>query len=188
MFVTQYADNSFALRNHRTVRDHLRNHPRDAAAYCRLKKGTGRTVSPGKRALSPLLASTIEGVPLANSSRCLHGRSAAVGDVYRFERPFSYSLCAALGRVETFNQRQQRIRAPTWRTYSVNAASLVAGTARLTSMAFVFSWLLSGGSPRGMDPSPGLWKPLGPIIKWTLVASIAQQASFAPQPCFFSWA
>ena len=77
---------------------------------------------------------------------------------------------------------------PTWRTYSVNAASLVAGTSRLTSMAFVFSWLLSGGSPYGMDPSAGLWKPLGPIIKWTLVASIAQQASFAPQPWFFSWA
>jgi GrpB-like predicted nucleotidyltransferase (UPF0157 family) len=39
MFVTQYTDNSFVLRNHLTVRDHLRNHPRDAAAYCRLKKG-----------------------------------------------------------------------------------------------------------------------------------------------------
>ena len=24
-----------------------------------------------------------------------------------------------------------------------------------------------------MDPSPGLWKSLGPIIKWTLVASVA---------------
>ncbi|SRR5208282_1429712 len=30
--------NSFALKNHLTVRDHLRNHPRDAAAYCKLKK------------------------------------------------------------------------------------------------------------------------------------------------------
>jgi hypothetical protein len=68
---------------------------------------------PREEVLSPLIASTIaEGVPSANSSTCLHGRSAAVGDVYRFERPFSYSLCAALGRVETFNQRQQRIRAP----------------------------------------------------------------------------
>ena len=62
---------------------------------------------------------------------------------------------------------------PSWRTYCVNAALLVAVTATLTSMAFIFSWLLSGGSPHGMDPSPGLWKSLGPIIKWTLVASVA---------------
>ena len=61
----------------------------------------------------------------------------------------------------------------TWRTYSINAALLVAGTGTLTSIAFIFSWLLNGGSPHGMDPSPGLWKSLGPIIRWTLIASIA---------------
>jgi hypothetical protein len=60
----------------------------------------------------------------------------------------------------------------TWRRYCVNAALLVAGAATLTTIAFVFSWLLSGGSPHGMDPSPGLWKSLGPIIKWTLVTSV----------------
>jgi hypothetical protein len=61
---------------------------------------------------------------------------------------------------------------PTWRTYSINAALLLAGAATLISMAFVFSWLRSGGSPHGMDPSPGLWKSLGPTIKWTLVATV----------------
>jgi GrpB-like predicted nucleotidyltransferase (UPF0157 family) len=38
MFVTQYADNSFALRN-LTVQDHLRNHPRERLHIADLKKG-----------------------------------------------------------------------------------------------------------------------------------------------------
>ena len=33
------AQNSSALRNHLTVRDHLRDHPRDAAVYSELKRG-----------------------------------------------------------------------------------------------------------------------------------------------------
>jgi hypothetical protein len=60
-----------------------------------------------------------------------------------------------------------------WRMYCINAALLVAGTATLTSIVFAFSWLLNGGSPHGMDASPGLWKSLVPIIKWTLITSVA---------------
>lgn len=60
-----------------------------------------------------------------------------------------------------------------WRGYCVGAALLMASTTTLTSAAFIFSWLLNGGSPHGLDPSPGLWKSLGPTIKWTLLASVA---------------
>jgi len=59
-----------------------------------------------------------------------------------------------------------------WRTHCITAALLVAATATPTSMAFVFSWLLSGGSPHGMDTPPGLWKPLAAVVKWTLLASL----------------
>jgi len=68
---------------------------------------------------------------------------------------------------------RQEVEQPDWRTYCVNAALLVASIGTLTSVVWVFSWLASGGSPHGLEPSPGLWRYLGPINKWTLLASVA---------------
>jgi hypothetical protein len=79
-------------------------------------------------------------------------------------------LCVAWSRSVRASRESERAE---WRRYCVNAALLAASTTTLTSVAFIFSWLLSGGSPHGMDPSPGLWKFLGPTIKWTLLASLA---------------
>jgi len=57
--------------------------------------------------------------------------------------------------------------------HRINASLLVAGTATLTSIGFAFSWLLNGGALAEWTHLPGLWKSLVPIIKWTLIASVA---------------
>jgi hypothetical protein len=36
-------------------------------------------------------------------------------------------------------------------------------------MVFTFSWLYNGGSPHGLDPSPG-WVNLRPVLRWLFVA------------------
>jgi hypothetical protein len=61
---------------------------------------------------------------------------------------------------------------PPWRKYFFNAALTVAGCATLSGIAFFISWFHNGGSPHGMDPSPGLWEQLGPIFKWTVIVSV----------------
>jgi hypothetical protein len=58
-----------------------------------------------------------------------------------------------------------------WRKYCGIAALLDATTAILVSMLFTFSWLNNGGSPHGLDPAPGLWQTLRPLIKWALASS-----------------
>ena len=62
---------------------------------------------------------------------------------------------------------------PNWRTYCLKTAVFVASFAALSSMAFIVSWLNNGGSPHGLDPTPGLWKDLGPVFGRSVVASIA---------------
>ncbi len=61
---------------------------------------------------------------------------------------------------------------PNWRVYCVNAALIIASCAMLAIMGFVVSWFHNGGSPHGLAPAPGLWKSLGPIFTWTLIASV----------------
>jgi hypothetical protein len=61
---------------------------------------------------------------------------------------------------------------PSWRTHCISAALLVASSATLVSVVSIVSWLHSGGSPHGLGPPPGLWKLLGPVLKWTLIASV----------------
>ncbi len=59
-----------------------------------------------------------------------------------------------------------------WRKYSMTASLIAASCATLAGIGFVFSWFHNGGSPHGLDPSPGLWKTLGPIFRATLLASV----------------
>jgi hypothetical protein len=65
---------------------------------------------------------------------------------------------------------------PNWRTYCLKAAVLVASLVTLASMAFIASWLSNGGSPHGLDPAPGLWKPLGPLFGRSVVLSVVLAA------------
>jgi hypothetical protein len=59
------------------------------------------------------------------------------------------------------------------REYSLAASLIAASCATLTEIGFVVSWFHNGGGPHGMEPSPGLWKTLGPIFGGTLLTSVA---------------
>jgi hypothetical protein len=61
---------------------------------------------------------------------------------------------------------------PNWRTYFLYAALTVASCSTLAWVGFFVSWFHNGGSPHGLDPSPGLWRSLRPIFSWTLVTSV----------------
>ncbi len=37
----------------------------------------------------------------------------------------------------------------------------------------MFSWLYHGGSPHGLDPSPGLWMSVRHALKWTFILGVA---------------
>ena len=59
-----------------------------------------------------------------------------------------------------------------WRAYSMVASLIAASCATLIEIGFVVSWFHNGGSPHGMDPSPGLWKTLGPAFRSTMIATV----------------
>jgi len=61
---------------------------------------------------------------------------------------------------------------PRWRAYCGKAALILAVCSMLLELAFFYSWFHNGGSPHGMMPSPGLWKLIGRVPAWTLVASV----------------
>jgi hypothetical protein len=61
---------------------------------------------------------------------------------------------------------------PSWRTYSLYAALTAASFSTLAIVGFFVSWLHNGGSPHGMNPSPRVWKSLGPVFSWTLATSV----------------
>jgi hypothetical protein len=65
---------------------------------------------------------------------------------------------------------------PEWRKYCVNAALVAATFATLASMLFMFSWLHHGGGPHGLDPSPGLWMRIRPVLKWAFIVGITLTA------------
>lgn len=60
-----------------------------------------------------------------------------------------------------------------WRAFCMVASLIAASCATLLEIGFLVSWFHNGGSPHGMEPSPGLWKTLGPIFRYTLFASVA---------------
>ena len=70
------------------------------------------------------------------------------------------------------DRNERETNPPNWRVYFNKAALSVATFSTLLEMAFFFSWFHNGGSPHGMTPPPGLWKALGPVAIWSLVASV----------------
>jgi salicylate hydroxylase len=51
-------------------------------------------------------------------------------------------------------------------------AVIPASCSALLELVFFFSYFHNGGSPHGMMPPPGLWKVVGRISAWILVASV----------------
>lgn len=60
-----------------------------------------------------------------------------------------------------------------WRSYCLRLALVAGIVATLTAMVSGFSWTHNGGSPHGLMPRPGLWLTLRPIVKWSVVATVA---------------
>jgi hypothetical protein len=79
---------------------------------------------------------------------------------------------------------------PNWRTYALYAALMVATCSTLAGVGFFVSWFHNGGSPHGMTPPQGLWKPLGRVFMSTLVASVALAICGKGKPRFLvlGWA
>jgi hypothetical protein len=92
--------------------------------------------------------------------------------------PLSTLVAAWLGAAQSERESPR----PKWRTFCFKSALFVASLATVTSMAFVFSWLHSGGSPHGMGPAPGVWQHLRPISNWTLIATIGLATSGKGKP------
>ncbi len=53
-----------------------------------------------------------------------------------------------------------------WRRYAATISLCAATLATLLAVAYICSWLYNGGSPHGMNPSPGLWIRIGPLLRW----------------------
>jgi hypothetical protein len=66
--------------------------------------------------------------------------------------------------------------APSWQTYCGNAALILAAFSTLVELVFFYSWFHNSGSPHGLMPSPGIWKIVGRISFWFLVASVVVSA------------
>jgi hypothetical protein len=60
-----------------------------------------------------------------------------------------------------------------WRSYCLRLALVAGGTATLAAIVSSFSWTHSGGSPHGRMPPPGLWLTFRPIVKWSIVTTVA---------------
>jgi hypothetical protein len=65
---------------------------------------------------------------------------------------------------------------PNWRAYCGKAGLILAICSTLLELVFFNSWFHNGGSPHGMMPSPGVWKVVGRISGWSLVASVVLSA------------
>ena len=62
---------------------------------------------------------------------------------------------------------------PKWRRHCGHLALFAATSATVMSALFMFSWLYHGGSPHGLDPSPGLWMSVRHALKWTFILGVA---------------
>src|SRR6267378_1656970 len=82
-------------------------------------------------------------------------------------------LCAAWKGLE---HATRKTPSPKWRQYFGIAAIALALCSTGLELVFFYSWFHNGGSPHGMMPPRGIWKVVGPIAGWTLVASIVLTA------------
>jgi hypothetical protein len=62
---------------------------------------------------------------------------------------------------------------PNWRSGCLRAALLAASCATPLSLMFVFSYLNHNGGIHGSEPSPGLWRVMGPVSNAAVVFSFA---------------
>jgi hypothetical protein len=70
--------------------------------------------------------------------------------------------------------RKGRDAAPLdWRSYCLRLALVAGVIATLAAMVSSLSWTHSGGSPHGLMPPPGLWLTFRPIVKWSIVTTVA---------------
>jgi hypothetical protein len=79
---------------------------------------------------------------------------------------------------------------PKWRTYSLYAALTVGTCSTLAAVSFFVSWFHNGGSPHGMTPPLGLWRPFGRVFMCTLVSTLPLAAFGKGKPRFLvvGWA
>lgn len=63
-----------------------------------------------------------------------------------------------------------------WRSYCLKAGLVLATVATASAIAFFFSWTHNGGSPHGLDPSPGAWVSLRPIAKRSVILAVVLAA------------
>ncbi len=84
------------------------------------------------------------------------------------------SLLWAAWRRSIRNAREPA--APSWRAYCGKATLILAAFSTLLELVFFYSWFHNGGSPHGLMPSSGIWKIVGRISFWFLVASVVVSA------------
>jgi hypothetical protein len=84
----------------------------------------------------------------------------------------SLAYCVPFTLVVFAWRHKQIAGLPTWRRHVALAAFGFAGAAIALDFAFTISWLHNGGSPHGLDPSPGFWSSIGPVLKWVFFGSL----------------
>ena len=80
--------------------------------------------------------------------------------------------CALLGAAwNTVLKNESEL--PGWRRYAIVLGLAMGIVATSAAMAFVYSWFHNGGSFHGLDPAPGAWQTLRPVLKWALLVTVA---------------
>src|SRR5664279_1031508 len=74
--------------------------------------------------------------------------------------------------VFAWRHKQTAEELPTWRRHVALLAFVFACAATALDFAFTISWLHDGGSPHGLDPSPGFWSSIRPVLKWVFLGAL----------------
>ena len=73
-----------------------------------------------------------------------------------------FPACVLLGLAWSHKIKSGQVATESrWREYSMAASLIAASCATLSEIGFVVSWFHNGGSPHGMEPSPGTMEDLG---------------------------
>ena len=73
--------------------------------------------------------------------------------------------------VFAWRHKQTAEELPAWRRHVALLAIGFACAATVMDYAFTISWLHNGGSPHGLDPSPGFWSSIRPVLKWVFLCA-----------------
>ena len=71
------------------------------------------------------------------------------------------------------------LKLPTWRKHVIRAALAAGWLATVLHFVWNVSWLYNGGSPHGLSPESGIWRPLGPILVWIFALATLLGVLFA---------